>query len=848
MTATLTLMAPLDGWCMPLAATPDPVFSAGMMGDGIALDPTCGELVAPFAGEVVAVPASAHAVSLRSAAGIEVLIHVGIDTVALHGRGFKPHVAAGQKVAVGERLLSVDLDLVARNAPSLVTPIAITNLAGHAIRFRREPAAVRAGDVLLTLVADSASAHCAVASAAGGARREARLTIALAHGLHARPAALIAQSLKGLEAEVEFVVGERRANARSVVSIMALGLRQGDELLVVALGRGAEAALGALVRGLEQARLQEAAAAHARALPPMSSMAAATAVTVEHDGAVLTGSVAVPGFAIGQATRIERPEIAVTELGQGVAHERAALERARSLVSARLARLAQGNAGARRDIVAAHLEFLSDPMLDMAAQRGIEAGQSAGFAWRAAIGESVATLAALDNERLRERIDDLRDIETQVLLALGSAARPVSVQLPERAVIIADALLPSQLVALDRNRLAAVCLAEGGTTSHVAILAAAMNLPMLVGLGPRIAEIADRATLIVDADRGRLELKADATALAAAEQRVRRRVAETTAQRDAAQRDCRTADGIRIEVFANVGSEADAHAAVLNGAEGCGLLRTEFLFLERSAPPSEEEQRAAYQAVADALGPRPMVLRLLDVGGDKPLSYLPLPPEDNPALGLRGIRTGLARPDLLRTQLRAALGVAGDNLRLLVPMVTEVAELRDVRALVRDIARELGRSAPVPIGVMIETPAAAATSRQLATEAQFLSIGSNDLTQYTLAMDRGHPGLAARVDALHPAVLTLIGLAAAGAGRCPLALCGAMAADPLAVPLVLGLGVSELSVVPARVPAVKGLVARLVLAECAELARAALALEHAAAVRALVRDWLSDRAPAPGGE
>jgi len=248
MTATLTLRAPLEGWCMPLAATPDPVFSAGMMGDGIALDPTCGELVAPFAGEVVAVPASGHAVSLRSTAGIEVLIHVGIDTVALGGRGFTPHVVAGQTVAVGELLLSVDLDLVARNAPSLVTPIVITNLAGHTIQFRHEPGAVRPGEVLLTLTADGASANSALAVAAGGERREARLSIALAHGLHARPAALIAQSLKGLAAEVELVAGVRRANARSVVSIMALGLRQGDELRVVALGREAEAALAGAPR------------------------------------------------------------------------------------------------------------------------------------------------------------------------------------------------------------------------------------------------------------------------------------------------------------------------------------------------------------------------------------------------------------------------------------------------------------------------------------------------------------------------------------------------------------------------------------------------------------------------
>ena len=389
---------------------------------------------------------------------------------------------------------------------------------------------------------------------------------------------------------------------------------------------------------------------------------------------MLTGSVAARGFAVGRATRIERPTIAVSETGRGVNRERGELERARALVGARLARLAELQGGPGHEIASAHRELLLDPVLDAATQRGIEAGQSAGFAWRAAINESAAVLATLEDERLRERIDDLRDMESQVLLELGTPG-PFTVRLREHAVVLADELLPSQLVALDRNRVEAVCLARGGATSHVAILAAAMDLPMLVGLGPRLAEVADGAMLIVDAERGRLELEPDAKALSAAEDRLTRLRAEASALRQAAQRTGRTADGTQIEVFANIASEAEARAGVLNGAEGCRSRETEFLFLDRSSAPSEEEQLAAYQAIADALGPRPLVLRLLDVGGDKPLSYLPLPPEDNPALGLRGIRTGLARRDLLRTQLRAALRVTGGSLRLLVPMVTEVTKL-----------------------------------------------------------------------------------------------------------------------------------------------------------------------------
>jgi phosphoenolpyruvate-protein kinase (PTS system EI component) len=283
-------------------------------------------------------------------------------------------------------------------------------------------------------------------------------------------------------------------------------------------------------------------------------------------------------------------------------------------------------------------------------------------------------------------------------------------------------------------------------------------------------------------------------------------------------------------------------AAVANGAEGCGLLRTEFLFLERETAPDEAEQLAAYQAIADALAGRPLVLRLMDVGGDKPLRYLPFPPEENPALGLRGIRAALWRPDLLRTQLRAALRVTPAGVvQLLLPMVTDVAELQAVRAVIDETRAALGSRALVQVGAMIETPAAALTAGHIAAATDFLSIGSNDLTQYTLAMDRGHAELARRMDALHPAVLKMIA-AAAGAGaaaRKLVAVCGGMAADPVAIPLLIGLGVRELSVVPAAVPAIKQRVRGLTLASCESLAGRCLELASAEEVRAMVMSTTS---------
>lgn len=413
----------------------------------------------------------------------------------------------------------------------------------------------------------------------------------------------------------------------------------------------------------------------------------------------------------------------------------------------------------------------------------------------------------------------------------------MNLPLPEHAVLIADDLLPSELTALDRHRLIAICLGGGGATSHVAILAAAMELPMLVGIGAEIREVADGATVIVDADAGTLQTSPAPSVIDQARTAMESRRARRAQMQAQAQLECRSLDGTRVEVFANLGNPLDAAAAVANGAEGCGLLRTEFLFIDRETAPDETEQLAAYQGIAAALGARPLILRLMDVGGDKPLPYLRTPEEQNPALGLRGVRTLLAYPHLLRAQLRAALRVQPAGcLRLLIPMVTDVAEIHAVRSIIHEVTTDIGLHGTVELGAMIETPAAALAASILIREVDFLSIGSNDLTQYTLAMDRGHPELARRTDALHPAVLKLIAATAdAGiaAGKL-VAVCGGMAADGLAVPLLVGLGVRELSVVPSAIPDLKRRIRALCIEDCRELAGRCLSLGSPAEVRGLV--------------
>jgi multiphosphoryl transfer protein len=826
MAPDLVLLSPLDGWACSLAEVPDPVFAEAMLGDGIAVDPTSGVLRAPCDAVVFNLHAARHAVSLRTAAGLEILLHVGLETVALGGEGFEAHVAAGQAVRAGDALLSFDLDRVARQAVSLISPMVITEAAGFSIAERHADRLVSAGQPLLRLSA-GARAIAPVASR-GGAPSTRAVVVPLAHGLHARPAARIAQCAAAHGAEVTVAWAGREASARSPVGLMALGLRQGDTAMLSATGPDAEAALAAIAALIESGMGEAHAPAPAPALKPRPVGPSV--------GGRLRGVTAAPGLAIGIAARLTQPELAVVEAGQGVAHERAALTVALAEVAAQIAQAAAGDTDpTRRAILGAHAAFLDDPTLTQEADRLIGEGKSAGYAWKAAVGGFVDALRSLADRRMAERVDDLMDLERRVLSALAGDACAAP-DLPAGAILLAGELLPSQLMAIPAGRLAGLCTGGGGPTSHVAILAAAMGIPAVVAVGPGLDAVAEGATVILDADAGTLEASPGAPALEAAQGRLAARATRREAARGAAGELATLADGTPLPVLANLGSLAEAQAATASGAEGCGLLRTEFLFLERETAPDEDEQAERYQAVADALGDRPLVVRLLDIGGDKPVAYLPSPDEDNPALGVRGVRLLLRRPQLLRAQLRAILRVApSGRCSIMVPMVSRLSELRAVRAALDEARRELGVEGRVDLGVMIETPAAAMVADQLAGEADFLSIGTNDLTQYALAMDRGHPDLAAEVDGLDPAVLRLIRRTCeGGAGRgVATSVCGGLAGDPAAIPILIGLGVSKLSMAAAAIPEAKAMIRTLSADGCRRLADAALAETSADAVRAL---------------
>ena len=819
-TDTLILVAPLDGWASSLREVPDPVFADKMMGDGIAIDPTGSELCAPCAGEVILLHAAGHAITLRAENGAEILMHVGLDTVALGGEGFTAHVRQGERVAMGAKLISFNLDRLARTAKSLITPLVVTNGEHFAVTWRCEDQRVLRGQELMRLRALTRTGAPSIKAAQ---EVRAKLVIPLAHGLHARPAARFAGVAKSFSAEIAIVFGERRANARSPVALMGLGLTHGAAVELVASGDDASDALAAL-RALLEGGMDEKTDA------PAALVSAILKGTPEPG--VIHGVMAVPGMALGRAVHFARADISVEEQGKGAAHEADRLKAAIGKVRTALHHAAGQDPS---DILAAHLAFLDDPELHAHATQSIGDGKSAGFAWRAAIEGQVMLLQALDESRFAERAADLLDLERQVLVAMGEA-QAGTLELPEGAIVVADDLLPSEFLGLEPARLEAIALAKGGPTSHVAILAGAMNIPMLVACGPELLSVPEGATLLLEAEAGALRIDPALSLIESARTRIGTLRERESAARALAHQPCRTRDGVRIDIQANLGSLSDAVVAVAAGAEGCGLLRTEFLFLDREAAPDEAEQMEVYRAIAEALNGRPLTVRTLDIGADKPAPYLPLAPEENPALGLRGVRVSLWRPDLLAVQLRAILqAVPAAQCRIMVPMITGRDELREVRRALDRARAELGIGGPIPLGVMIETPAAAMTADLLSAEADFLSIGTNDLTQYCLAMDRGNAELASRFDALHPAVLRLIAATAEGASRHgrPVSVCGGLASEVLAAPILLGLGVRGLSATASQIPALKSRIHEVTLDQCRDVAEKALAAASAADVRTL---------------
>jgi phosphocarrier protein FPr len=769
-------------------------------------------------------------------------MHIGLDTVGLKGNGFTPKVKAGDAVKAGDELIEFDADFIATHAKSLLTQIVITN-SERVETFAAHSGAVAAGqDVILELTLLGAVVDIAVESIKT-ATSEAIL-IPNPTGLHARPAAVLANLAKKFKAEIRIQKGEQAVNAKSVVAIMGLEIGQGDKVTLIAKGDDAEAAIATLTPLLWEGLGDEGCKpAPAPASFEVSAGAAPAPRPRSEDPNLLLGVAASPGLAVGEVFQVRHVEIQVTETATGDPQQERerldqAIDEARIHLEALQAQLHSQRAADKAAIFAAHQELLDDPDLLDIAHSALAKGKSAEFAWQRAFSTHAERLASLRNELLAARANDLRDVGRRVLTLL-TGAEPERPEPPANAILIAEELTPSDTASLNRDRVRGFCTTLGGATSHVAILARSLDIPAVAGIEARALELTNGTPVILDGGKGTLRLNPSAEEIARIRQTQERLAERRQAEMGVAHEPAITLDGHRMEVVGNIGGLAEAEQVPGLGGEGVGLLRSEFLFMERSTAPNEDEQFESYKAIAEALGPeRPLIIRTLDVGGDKPLVYLPIPKEDNPFLGERGLRVGLDRPEILRTQLRAILRAAAfGKVRVMFPMVGLLSELRDAKAILEEERQRLGVG-PIETGIMVEIPAAAIMAAQFAREVDFFSVGTNDLTQYTLAMDRGHPKLAPKVDGLNPAVLRLISwtVEAAHAQGKWVGVCGGIASDPQAVPLLIGLGVDELSVSLPTIPSIKAQIRGLRRHECQALARRALTLETGADIRALCPD------------
>jgi phosphoenolpyruvate-protein phosphotransferase/dihydroxyacetone kinase phosphotransfer subunit len=655
--------------------------------------------------------------------------------------------------------------------------------------------------------------------------------IANPHGLHARPAARLVQEARLFDARIELRnldTGAGPVPASSLSRVATLGALCGHRVELTATGSQAREALDHVV-SLADRRFdeQDVIGAPARELP----------IVQDPNGAAIPAS---PGIAIGPAISLRTADVTVPDETRGDTPAewrriRAAIaEVRREIQRIRVTAAREGGEGEAR-IFDAHLMLIDDEDLLDDVRARIGAGDAASRAWADAIASVEARFADIPDEYLRARVLDVHAVGQQVARALTGAP---ALQVEGEGVLIAEDLVPAQVAELHTSRVTGIVMAAGSPTSHSVILARSRAIPTVVAAGPAVLEIPAGTTVALDGTTGGVFVDPSAEMVAELRLADRHARAKTALAKTRAMAAAVTGDGVEVLVGANLGSTDDARAAAAQGADLAGLVRTEFLYLDRREPPTTEEQVEVYRSLADAMAGKRLTLRTLDIGGDKPLPYAPQPHEANPFLGMRGIRLALAQRDLLDDQLRAIVAVAHDTpVSVMFPMVCTVAELAEAQHRLENAIEFAGAGRPdgLQIGIMVEVPAAALKAAAFAPHVDFFSIGTNDLTQYTLAAERGNPSVASLGDPLDPGVLRLVeAVCRAAEGRCLVAVCGELAADETATQLLVALGVRELSVAPSAVPEVKQAVRQIDRAQNTDLVHRCLTAASSGDVRAIL--------------
>lgn len=562
---------------------------------------------------------------------------------------------------------------------------------------------------------------------------------------------------------------------------------------------------------------------------------------------MLKGIAVSDGIGIGKAYVIKEEQLTYEATAEDASKELQRLHQAVDTFCRRTEQLAESIAKSVKpkdaEIIRGHIQMLKDPYMISQMEEKIQSGASAEAACEEVLNQFIALFSGVDDELTRQRATDVADIKKRMLRILLGAEEKSLAEIPPESVLVTEDLTPSMTAEMKKEHVVGIVTEKGGKTSHSAILAKAMEIPAVLSAEGALNALKDGEPVIVDGSRGLVLPNPQPEEETRYRQQKQAYETEKEILRGYIGRATVTADNETKEVFCNIGNVKDAITAAQKDGEGIGLFRTEFLFMDKPSAPSEEEQFEAYKKAAEIFNGKPVIIRTLDVGGDKGIPYLEMEKEENPFLGFRAVRYCLSHEELYETQLRAILRASAfGNLKIMVPLVTTAAEVRAVKEKVKKIAAELEKSGieydhGIQVGIMVETPAASLVADLLARESDFFSIGTNDLTQYTMAADRGNPQVAYLNKPYDPAVLRSIRhiIRCAKNAGIPVGMCGEAAADPLLIPLLLDFGLEEFSVSPTSVLATRYQISKWTKESAASVAKEVMNLETADAVERLLR-------------
>ena len=848
----IEIASPADGIAVALEKLPDEVFSKKIIGTGLAVIPEGNIAYSPCDGKIVSIHKARHAAVIESE-GIQILCHIGIDSVNLNGEGFKAFVSAEDKVKTGDKLISFDKKLIKKKAASEAIITIILDEAFEAGEF--SSGHLKKGRHLFTAAMkktampnEDNSIDCLEIK-----KREnndintasAIVQIKNSSGLHARPAAIIASiSGKFPDEEIYLIYGNKKADTKSIVELMGLALEAGSKAELTVSGPNAIKAIKAVSSAINSGLGEETIKGSPKKTTDKEESPASikTAIDTKKDendernkemkGIPVT---CLPAF--GKTLLLQRENFTFEENSSfSYSEEKTILKKAIEAVKQNLASKAKACNGAKSEIYNAHIMILEDPHLLAECDENLKRGKTAAAAFKAAAEESISILDKTEDNLLMGRKADYKSISGQVLNNI--LGRKNSFSCNPGTVLIAEEFFPEDIDLINKN-IAGLISAEGTQQSHASIILKNAGIPFITGAGKNILKTEDGTAVFINRRPGEIFLNPkDTEILRQSLNKYMLNLANAEAKKN---EPAITSDGIRITVMGNAGTEEEAARSCEKGGEGIGLLRTEFLFAGHENEPSEDEQTESYSAIAASQKGQPVIIRILDCGNDKNLKFVNIPQESNPALGLRGMRAFSLNERIFRTQARAILRVNPEGLaKILLPMITFPDEFRKYKRIILEEQQKLGVS-KAEIGIMLEVPAAALMVNKFAKDADFFSLGTNDLTQYTLATDRTESRYSGQNDSLSPAMLMLIKSAAEAAdkNKKPIGICGTAASDLTALPILMGLGLRNIAVTAAEIPLVKSLIRKISISECAKLAEKALSMESAAEVRELSSSYLN---------